>query len=120
MFPTCKNSQKWVKTQKSTDKHSPFDGLIQEVIDLSDIYLAVVCTYFEEKKTFHQMISLLQRVGDQKVPTKTRTNLNKTYSAFSVIIRQTEVVASSDFTTDLSLPRGWQAALASGSVRAAR
>ena len=49
MFPACKNSQKWVKIQKSTDKHSPFDGLIQEVVDLSDIYLAVVCTYFEEK-----------------------------------------------------------------------
>lgn len=42
------------------------------------------------------------------------------YSAFSAIIWQTEVVASSDFTTDLSLPRGWQAALASGTVRAAR
>ena len=41
MFPTCKNSQKWVKNQKSTDKHSLFDGLIQEDIDLSDIYLAV-------------------------------------------------------------------------------
>ena len=65
------------------------------------------------------MISLLQRVGDQKAPKRTRTNLNKTHSAFSAIIWQTEVVASSDFTTDLSLPRGWQAALASGSVRAA-
>ena len=41
MFPTCKNSQKRVKNQKSTDKHSTFDGLIQEDIDLSDIYLAV-------------------------------------------------------------------------------
>ena len=41
MFPTCKNSQKRVKNQKSTDKHSSFDGLIQEHIDLSDIYLAV-------------------------------------------------------------------------------
>ena len=41
MFPTCKNSQKRVKNQKSTDKHSSFDGLIQEDIDLSDIYLAV-------------------------------------------------------------------------------
>ena len=65
------------------------------------------------------MISLAQRVGDQKAQ-KRRTNLNKEYSAFSAIIWQTEVVASSDFTTDLSLPRGWQAALASGSVRAAR
>ena len=36
-----KNSQKRVKNQKSTDKHSSFDGLIQEDIDLSDIYLAV-------------------------------------------------------------------------------
>ena len=41
MFPTCKNSQKRVKNQKSTDKHLSFDGLIQEDIDLSDIYLAV-------------------------------------------------------------------------------
>ena len=41
MSPTCKNSQKRVKYQKSTDKHSSFDGLIQEDIDLSDIYLAV-------------------------------------------------------------------------------
>ena len=24
MFPTCKNSQKWVENQKSTDKHSSF------------------------------------------------------------------------------------------------
>jgi hypothetical protein len=42
MFPTRKNSQKWVKNQKLTDKHSSFDGLIQEDIDLSDIYLAVL------------------------------------------------------------------------------
>ena len=41
MFPTCKNSQKWVKNQKSTDKNSSFDGLIQEDIDLSEIYLVV-------------------------------------------------------------------------------
>ena len=41
IFTTCKNSQKGVKNQKSTDKHSSFDGLIQEDIDLSDIYLAV-------------------------------------------------------------------------------
>ena len=41
MFPNCKNSQKRVKNQKSTDKHLSFDGLIQEDIDLSDIYLAV-------------------------------------------------------------------------------
>ena len=40
-FPTHKNSQKWVKNQKSTDKHSSFDSLIQEYIDLPDIYLAV-------------------------------------------------------------------------------
>ena len=40
MFPTCMNSQKRVKNQKS-DKHSSFDGLIQEEIDPSDIYLAV-------------------------------------------------------------------------------
>ena len=41
MFPTCNNSQKQVKNQKSKDKHSSFDGLIQEDIDLSDICLAV-------------------------------------------------------------------------------
>ena len=41
MLPTCKKSQKWVKNQKPTDKHLSFDGLIQEDIDLSDIYLAV-------------------------------------------------------------------------------
>ena len=41
VFPTCKNSQKRVKNPKSTDKHSSFDGLIQEYIDLSDTYLAV-------------------------------------------------------------------------------
>ena len=37
MFPTCKKSQKLVKKEE----HSSFDGLIQEDIDLSDIYLAV-------------------------------------------------------------------------------
>ena len=41
MFSTCKNSQKQVKNQKSTDKHSSFGGLIHEDIDLSDIFLAV-------------------------------------------------------------------------------
>ena len=41
MFPISKSSQKWVKIYKSTDKHSSFDGLIQEDIDLSDIYLTV-------------------------------------------------------------------------------
>ena len=41
MFSTCKNSQKQVKNQKSTDKHSSFDGLIQEDIDMCDIYLTV-------------------------------------------------------------------------------
>ena len=40
MFPTCKNSQKQVKNQKSANK------LIQEDIDLSDIYLAVLQTLF--------------------------------------------------------------------------
>ena len=38
MFPTRKSSQKRVKIQKSTDNHSSFDGIIQENIDLSDIY----------------------------------------------------------------------------------
>ena len=41
MFPTRKNSKKRVKIQKPTDNHLSFDGLIQENIDLSDIYLAV-------------------------------------------------------------------------------
>ena len=41
MFPTCKNIQKCVKNQESIDKHSSFDGLIQEDIDMCDIYLAV-------------------------------------------------------------------------------
>ena len=41
MFPSCKNSQKWVKNQKSTDQHLSLDDLFQEDIDLSDIYLAV-------------------------------------------------------------------------------
>jgi hypothetical protein len=38
IFPNSKNSQKKIK---STDERSSFDGLIQEDIDLSDIYLAV-------------------------------------------------------------------------------
>ena len=33
--------QSKVKNQKSTDKHSSFDGLIQEDTGLSDIYLAL-------------------------------------------------------------------------------
>ena len=41
MFPTCKNNQKGVKNQKSKHKHLSFDGLTQEDIDLSDIYLTV-------------------------------------------------------------------------------
>ena len=54
MFPTYKNSQIWVKNnRKSTEKHSSFDGLIQEDIDLSDIYLAVWILFrkmFSEKR----------------------------------------------------------------------
>ena len=46
MFPTCKNSQKQVKNQKSTDKHSSFDGLIQEDLDLSEIFLAITDTFY--------------------------------------------------------------------------
>ena len=46
MFPTCKNSQIWVKNQKSTDKHSSFDGLIQEDLDLSEIFLAITDTFY--------------------------------------------------------------------------
>ena len=38
MLPTYKNSQKRVKNQKSTEKHSSFDVSHQEDIDLSDIY----------------------------------------------------------------------------------
>ena len=38
MFPTVKHSQKRVKIQISIDHHLSFDGLIQENIDLSDIY----------------------------------------------------------------------------------
>ena len=41
MFPTRKNSQKQVKIQKSTDNHLSFDGMIQENIDMSDIYKAL-------------------------------------------------------------------------------
>ena len=41
MFPKYKDSQRWLKNQKSTDKRSSFDGLIQEDVDLSDIHLAV-------------------------------------------------------------------------------
>ena len=52
MFPTCKNSQKWVENQKSTDKHSSLDGLIQEDIDLSDIYLAVHILFQEDISLF--------------------------------------------------------------------
>jgi len=33
-----------VKNQKSTEKHTSFDGLIHEDLDLSDIYLAVRST----------------------------------------------------------------------------
>ena len=47
-FPTCKNSQKRVKNQKSTDKHLSFDALIQEDIDLYDIYLAVHGTHWNK------------------------------------------------------------------------
>jgi hypothetical protein len=43
-FYVRKNSQKRVKNQKSADKYSSFDGLIQEDINLSDIYLAVPIT----------------------------------------------------------------------------
>ena len=39
--PNTQEQSKWVKNQKSTDKHSSFDGLIQEDIYLSNIYLAV-------------------------------------------------------------------------------
>ena len=45
--PTWKNSQKHVKNQKSTYKHSSFDGLIQEDIDLSDTYLAASVTLIQ-------------------------------------------------------------------------
>ena len=51
MFPTSKNSQKRVKNQKQTDKHSSFDSLIQEDIDMYDIYLAV-CTLYKVRNSF--------------------------------------------------------------------
>ena len=38
MFPTPKNNQKQVKNQKLTYNQSTFIGLIQENIDLFDIY----------------------------------------------------------------------------------
>ena len=41
MFSNMQEQSKMGKNQKSTDKHSSSDGLIQEYIDLSDIYLAV-------------------------------------------------------------------------------
>ena len=53
MFPTHKNSKKQVKNQKSTDKRLSFDGLIQEDIDLSDIYLAVLIVDIYQKKRTH-------------------------------------------------------------------
>ena len=39
MFPTCKNSEKRIENQKSTDKYWSFDDLIQEDVDLPDIYI---------------------------------------------------------------------------------
>ena len=39
--PNMQEQSKVGKNQKSKDKHSSFDGLIQEDIDLSDIYLAI-------------------------------------------------------------------------------
>ena len=42
MFPTCKIGQEQVKNQKSTVKHSSFNGSIQDDIEVSDIYLAVL------------------------------------------------------------------------------
>ena len=46
-FQHAKNSQKLVKNQKSTEKHLSFDGFIQEDIDLSDIYLAVLSRFLK-------------------------------------------------------------------------
>ena len=37
-IPNMQEQSKMGKKQKSKDKHSSFDGLIQENIDLSDIY----------------------------------------------------------------------------------
>ena len=50
------NSQKHVKNQKSTYKHSSFDGLIQEDIDLSDTYLAVNSMKQIESHKSHMII----------------------------------------------------------------
>ena len=55
MFPTHENSQKQVKNQKSTDKRSTY-GLIQEDVDMSDIYLAVPCPLFNHN--FYKKLSL--------------------------------------------------------------
>ena len=44
MFPNMQetlNCKSGYKNWKSSDIHSSFDGLIQEYIDISDIYLAV-------------------------------------------------------------------------------
>jgi hypothetical protein len=57
MFSTRKNSQKRVKIQKSTDNHSSFGGMIQENIDLSDFYSAVLKESFSYPYNF--MSSLL-------------------------------------------------------------
>ena len=42
----ARTAKKWVKIQKSTDKHSSFDGLIQEDLDLSEIFLAITDTFY--------------------------------------------------------------------------
>ena len=52
--PNMQEQSKAGKNQKSTDKHSSFDGLIQEDIDLCDIYLAVYLIHVEVVRIYYQ------------------------------------------------------------------
>ena len=65
MFPTCK-SQKRVKNQKSTDKNSSFDGLIQENLDLSDIYLAVILWSHFRALTYNSTSTNINKVTEAR------------------------------------------------------
>ena len=63
MFPTFKNSRKREKNQKSTDKHTSFDGLIQEDIHLSDIYLAVRITFISIMISHVRIIAIIFKIS---------------------------------------------------------
>jgi hypothetical protein len=65
MFPTCK-SQRRVKNQKSTDKHSSFDGLIQENLDLSDIYLVVLLWPHIRALTYNSTSTNINKVTEAR------------------------------------------------------